>query len=228
MTTDRTAGRPGRPAGVHTGPDGLTARQADIVRLIRAYTAEHGYPPSMREIGQGVGLSSTSSVAHQLGALERKQVVGKDPHRPRAYRVLPGRAAGHGPDTGGEPGTAHVPLVGRIAAGAPLLAHEDTEDVLPLPRRLVGDGDLFALTVVGDSMTGAAICPGDVITARRQAHAEDGDIVVALLGEEATVKRLRREPGAVWLAAENPAYAPIPAEDAVILGRVVAVLRTLV
>ncbi|MEU2391840.1 transcriptional repressor LexA [Streptomyces sp. NPDC007369] len=221
--------RPGRPPGVTSpGPDGLTTRQAAIVNFIEQTVARQGYPPSMREIGQGVKLRSTSSVAHQLMALEKKGVLYRDPHRPRAYRVRRSQHADHFDARAGTPPEAvQVPLVGRIAAGAPILAEEVVEDLLPLPRHLVGEGQLFALKVVGDSMIEAAICDGDIVTVRRQDTADHGDIVAAMLDGEATVKRLRRENGQVWLMPHNAAYEPIRGDDAAILGKVVAVLRAL-
>ncbi|MFI0960815.1 transcriptional repressor LexA [Streptomyces sp. NPDC021080] len=216
--------RRGRPPGVQTVEGELTARQAAIVRYITESVARQGYPPSMREIGQAVQLSSTSSVAHQLGALEHKGVLYRDPHRPRAYRVRPSWA----PDLGARSSApAEVPLVGRIAAGAPLLADEMVEDVYSLPRQVVGEGELFALTVSGDSMIEAAICDGDIVTVRKQDSAEHGDIVAALLEDEATVKVLHRQDGQVWLMPRNPAFAPIPGDGARILGKVVGVLRLL-
>lgn len=179
----------------------------------------------MREIGQAVELASTSSVAHQLMALERKGVLYRDPHRPRAYRVRSPWAA---PDQGARSqAQVDVPLIGRIAAGAPLLAEEMVEDVYCMPRQVVGDGDLFALTVSGDSMVDAAICDGDIVTVRRQDSADHGDVVAALLGDEATVKVLRRQDGQVWLMPRNPAYEPIRGDQAQILGKVVGVLRLL-
>ncbi|MFJ8896932.1 transcriptional repressor LexA [Leifsonia sp. NPDC102414] len=220
-----TQGRAGRPPGIRTLESGLTTRQAAIVQYINESVARQGYPPSMREIGAAVGLSSTSSVAHQLMALESKAVLYRDPHRPRAYRVRPSWA----PELadGRETKPVEVPLVGRIAAGAPLLADEMVEDVYSMPRQVVGDGDLFALTVSGDSMIDAAICDGDILTVRRQDSADHGDIVAGLLGEEATVKVLHRQDGKVWLMPRNPAYEPIPADDVKILGKVVGVLRVL-
>ncbi|MGW7253659.1 transcriptional repressor LexA [Streptomyces sp. NPDC054834] len=216
--------RRGRPPGTRSAEGELTPRQQDIVRFITDTVQRQGYPPSMREIGQAVRLASTSSVAHQLMTLERKGVLYRDPHRPRAYRVRVSAA----PETGAptEP-PVEVPLVGRIAAGAPLLAEEMVEDVYTLPRQLVGEGEFFALTVSGDSMIDAAICDGDIVTVRRQDSADHGDIVAALLEDEATVKVLRRQEGQVWLMPRNPAYDPIPGDQVQILGKVVSVMRAL-
>ncbi|MEU2298241.1 transcriptional repressor LexA [Streptomyces antibioticus] len=214
----------GRPPGPQSPRGELTQRQSAIVRFITETVERQGYPPSMREIGQAVRLASTSSVAHQLTALERKGVLYRDPHTPRAYRLRPSWA----PDLAGRDDTRiDVPLVGRIAAGAPLLAEEMIEDVYCLPRQVVGEGELFALTVSGDSMIEASICDGDIVTVRRQDSADHGDIVAALLEDEATVKVLRRQDGQVWLMPRNPAYAPIPGDGAQILGKVVGVLRLL-
>ncbi|MFJ9713644.1 transcriptional repressor LexA [Streptomyces sp. NPDC101234] len=221
---DRTTPRRGRPPGSQTAEGELTVRQAAIVRYITETVARQGYPPSMREIGQAVDLASTSSVAHQLTALEHKGVLYRDPRTPRAYRVRTSWA----PELRSRDDTAvEVPLVGTIAAGAPLLAEETFEDVLVLPRQLVGDGEVFALTVSGDSMIDAAICDGDIVTVKRQDSADHGDIVAALLDDEATVKVLRRQGGRVWLMPRNPSYDPIPGDDARILGKVVGVLRVL-
>ncbi|MEE1783124.1 transcriptional repressor LexA, partial [Streptomyces sp. SP17BM10] len=146
--TTPTRSRGGRPKGVRTDEAGLTERQRRVIEVIRDSVQRRGYPPSMREIGQAVGLSSTSSVAHQVKALERKGILYRDPHRPRAYRVWDD----HQTDTTPGPAVSNVPLVGRIAAGGPILAEQTVEDVFPLPRQLVGEGELFALTVRGDSM----------------------------------------------------------------------------
>jgi repressor LexA len=218
---------PGRPPGIRADSSGLTDRQRRVIEVIRDSVQRRGYPPSMREIGQAVGLSSTSSVAHQLMALERKGFLRRDPHRPRAYEVRGSDtpSAQTATDTAGKPSASYVPLVGRIAAGGPILAEESVEDVFPLPRQLVGDGELFVLKVVGDSMVDAAICDGDWVTVRRQPVAENGDIVAAMLDGEATVKRFKREDGHVWLLPHNANYQPIPGDDATILGKVVAVLR---
>ncbi len=217
---------PGRPPGIRADSSGLTDRQRRVIEVIRDSVQRRGYPPSMREIGQAVGLSSTSSVAHQLMALERKGFLRRDPHRPRAYEVRGSDAPSTQPaDTAGKPAASYVPLVGRIAAGGPILAEESVEDVFPLPRQLVGDGELFVLKVVGDSMVEAAICDGDWVTVRRQPVAENGDIVAAMLDGEATVKRFKREDGHVWLLPHNAAYQPIAGDEATILGKVVAVMR---
>ncbi|MTE21337.1 transcriptional repressor LexA [Streptomyces sp. TRM43335] len=221
-----TRSLPGRPPGIRADSSGLTDRQRRVIEVIRDSVQRRGYPPSMREIGQAVGLSSTSSVAHQLMALERKGFLRRDPHRPRAYEVRAADApTSQTTDTTGKPAASYVPLVGRIAAGGPILAEESVEDVFPLPRQLVGDGELFVLKVVGDSMVEAAICDGDWVTVRRQPVAENGDIVAAMLDGEATVKRFKREDGHVWLLPHNAAYQPIPGDEATILGKVVAVLR---
>ncbi len=206
---------------------GLTARQRKVLEVIRHAVERRGYPPSMREIGEAVGLTSPSSVAHQLAALERKGFIRRDPNRPRAIEVRapevePVDATGEGDQ---RPTPTYVPVVGRIAAGGPILAEEAIEDVFPLPRQLVGDGTLFLLKVVGDSMVDAAICDGDWVVVRQQPVAEQGDIVAAMIDGEATVKTFKRRDGHVWLMPHNPAFAPIPGDDATILGRVTTVLR---
>lgn len=214
---------------------GLTPRQRAILDAIRTSVEQRGYPPSVREIGEGVGLTSPSSVAHQLGTLERLGYLRRDPNRPRAL-VVADPAEMQAPDSGlrvletlpHEAGDAvDVPLLGRIAAGGPILAQESVEAVFPLPRELVGQGELFMLKVVGDSMVDAAICDGDWVVVRRQPDADNGDIVAALLDDEATVKTLKRRDGHVWLMPHNPAYAPILGDEATIMGKVVSVLRRL-
>lgn len=234
-------------ASVHPLPDGpadgdgLTPRQRLVLETIRADVERRGYPPSMREIGEAVGLTSPSSVKHQLMALERKGYLRRDPNRPRAIEVVhpdDSRTIGRLPEEGGSfvddtlagdqrPAPSYVPVVGRIAAGGPILAEQVVEDVFPLPRQLVGEGELFLLRVAGDSMIEAAICDGDWVVVRRQPVAENGEIVAAMIDGEATVKTLRRADGHVWLLPQNAAYAPIPGDDAVVLGRVVSVLRSL-
>jgi repressor LexA len=213
--------------------DGLTQRQRRVLEVIRDSIERRGYPPSVREIGEAVGLSSASSVAHQLSVLQKKGWLRRDPNRPRALDVrLPGDSV-HA-SQGGQAGTSdeaampaptYVPLVGRIAAGGPVLAEQALEDVFPLPRELVGEGTLFMLKVAGDSMVEAAICDGDWVVVRQQPNAENGEIVAAMIDGEATVKTYKRRDGHVWLLPHNPAYEPIPGDDATILGRVVTVLR---
>lgn len=207
--------------------NGLTPRQRAILDVIRTSVETRGYPPSVREIGEGVGLTSPSSVAHQLTTLERMGFLHRDPNRPRAL-VVADAADAPASVTEVQADTAavrHVPLVGRIAAGGPILAEQHVEDVYPLPRDLVGEGDLFMLQVVGDSMIDAAICDGDWVVVRQQPAAENGDIVAALIDGEATVKTFKRRDGHVWLMPHNPAYAPILGDEATIMGRVVSVLR---
>jgi repressor LexA len=211
--------------------EGLTARQRDILAVIRSTVEERGYPPSVREIGEAVGLTSPSSVAHQLGVLEKKGLLRRDANRPRALVVAD--ESGSTADTGADitgigdamPAAAYVPVLGRIAAGGPILAEEAVETVFPLPREIVGEGELFLLKVVGDSMVDAAICDGDWVVVRRQPTADNGEIVAALLDDEATVKTLQRREGHTWLLPHNPAYSPIDGDHATILGKVVTVMR---
>jgi repressor LexA len=216
---------------------GLTPRQRKVLDVIRSSVERRGYPPSMREIGEAVGLTSSSSVSHQLAALERKGLLRRDPNRPRAIEVRSpeaptGTVAGPSYDEVDEtgsgdarPAASYVPVVGRIAAGGPILAEEAVEDVFPLPKQVVGEGTLFLLQVKGDSMIDAAICDGDWVVVRQQPVAEAGEIVAAMIDGEATVKTFKRRDGHVWLMPHNPAYEPIPGDDATILGRVTAVLR---
>ena len=210
----------------------LTARQSRILEVIRNHIERRGYPPSIREIGEVVGLTSPSSVAHQLAALERKGYIRRDPTLPRAMEVLaPGSAdpsmENHDPTGSGDarPEASYVPVLGNIAAGVPITAEEVVEDVFPLPRQIVGEGSLFLLRVVGDSMIEAAICDGDWVVVRQQPTADNGDIVAAMLDHEATVKTFKRRDGKVWLLPHNPAFEPIDGDHATILGKVTAVLR---
>ena len=209
----------------------LTERQQRILRVIVEAIEQNGYPPSMREIGDAVGLSSSSSVTHQLNQLELAGYIRRDPNRPRALEVLadpgtPGSLAASALD-GQADDTVLVPLVGQIAAGTPILAEQHVEDVFPLPRSVVGNGELFLLKVRGDSMVDAAICDGDWVVVRAQQDAVNGDIVAALLEDEATVKTFRQRDGHTWLLPQNTAYEPILGDRAVVLGKVVAVLRAL-
>ncbi|MGG5172188.1 transcriptional repressor LexA [Pseudarthrobacter sp. J1738] len=255
----------------------LTARQERILECIQRSVSSKGYPPSMREIGDIVGLASLSSVTHQLSQLERQGYLRRDPKRPRAMEVLiplalnedavgpkseeltaptvlrQNRSRPHDrPGSNGQAGTsshsphpaatshsasvtelsssveaAMVPMVGRIAAGGPILAEQSVEDVMPLPRQLVGHGELFMLKVAGDSMIDAAICDGDWVVVRRQSDAHNGDIVAALLDDEATVKTFRQRDGHTWLLPQNTQYEPILGDHATIMGKVVSVLRSL-
>ncbi|GAA2233963.1 transcriptional repressor LexA [Rarobacter faecitabidus] len=239
------------------GSTALTSRQGEILQVIRESLDRRGYAPSMREIGLAVGMVSPSSVKYQLIALEEKGYLRRDRRRPRAMELTPlgvdsstavsgtpsrpGRAHGtaqvtafdpdhsfaYDDEPGNTPKPAIVPVVGRIAAGSPILAEQDVEDVFTLPRQLVGEGELFLLRVSGDSMIDAAICDGDWVVVRRQQTAENGEIVAAMLDNEATVKTFKRRDGHVWLLPHNPAYSPINGDHATIVGRVVSVLRAL-
>jgi repressor LexA len=220
---------------------GLTPRQQRVLATIKDSIENRGYPPSMREIGTAVGLTSSSSVAHQLKTLEEKGFLKRDPNRPRALEVfLPEVMAARRSMSSAEetsydetdignsaPPATYVPMVGRIAAGGPILAEERIEEVFPLPKSLVGDGTLFMLEVSGDSMIDAAICNGDYVVIRQEQTASNGDIVAALIDGEATVKTFQRKDGHVWLLPHNAAYDPIDGTHATILGKVTAVLRRL-
>jgi repressor LexA len=212
--------------------NGLTPRQRRVLEVIRESVERRGYPPTVREIGEAVGLTSTSSVSHQLMTLQKKGFLRKDPSKPRAVDVrLPGEVAAaetahdEAAERAAHPQPAYVPVLGRIAAGGPILAEQAVEDVFPLPRELVGTGTLFLLKVVGDSMVDAAIADGDWVVVRQQPNADNGDIVAAMIDGEATVKTYKKRDGHVWLLPHNPNYAPIDGDEATILGRVVTVLR---
>src|SRR6202167_430701 len=245
----RPKGRPGRkpkgsvPVVIPETPDKpdpdhvLTWRQRKVLQVIRDSVQKRGYPPSMREIGEAVGLTSTSSVSYQLSTLQKKGYLHRDVGRPRTVEVrLPGHPAVR-PDRGHEEAEAtdlpgidipsqeaiYVPLIGRIAAGGPILAEQLVEDVFPLLRQLVGEGTLVLLKVSGDSMMNAAIMDKDWVVVREQQVAENGEIVAAMLDGEATVKTFKQSDGHTWLIPHNPAYTPILGDEATILGRVVAV-----
>jgi repressor LexA len=198
----------------------ITPRQQRIVEFIGRTVRERGYPPTVREIGDAVGLTSSSSVHAQLANLERMGLLTKDPTKPRAMALAEPKADG-----------VVVPLLGRIAAGAPLMASPDVEEYLSVPEGFATGSDHFALRVQGESMTGAGILDGDVVVVRSQQDADDGDIVAAVLPgpaeDEATVKRLGRRGGRVMLYPENPAFEPFELRDGRIVGKVVAVLRRL-
>lgn len=243
----------------------LSERQLHIFEVIRDAVLDRGYPPTFREIAAEVGLKSTSSVKHQISALEKAGVIVSDPRRSRTLELTESgkrldtstglieeetsrpitdlaEARRHlNEDNLKSAGTVriddsgdvaiteavNVPVVGRIAAGGPVLAEQMVEDVFPLPRQLTGTGELFMLKVTGDSMIDAAICDGDWVVVRRQPVAENGEIVAAMLDGEATVKVLSRRDGHTWLLPRNSEYAPIPGDDAEIVGRVVTVIRAL-
>lgn len=229
----------------------LTARQRTILGAVQRAIGDRGYPPSMREIGDIVGLASLSSVTHQLGQLEKLGYIRRDPRRPRAMEVLrplteaelarelgepePSSTSTTGPvphvtqlpTSDSDDSMASVPLVGRIAAGGPITAEQSVEDVFSLPREFVGHGDLFMLKVSGDSMIDAAICDGDWVVVRQQNTAVNGDIVAALLDDEATVKTFRQRDGHTWLLPQNTQYEPILGDHATVMGKVVSVFRSL-
>ena len=245
----------GRPRGARGDKTKLSDRQRTILTYIASEIADRGYPPSMREIGDATGLASLSSVTHQLKQLERMGYIRRDPNRPRALELLndalnpiplkevadrdhlvsnvdmPRGWLGDGTqvpaaDTLAEDGDqVRVPLVGRIAAGGPILADQQIEDVMTLPKQLTGDGELM-LRVAGDSMIDAAICDGDWVVVRKQSSANNGEIVAALLEDEATVKTFRQRDGHTWLLPQNTSYEPILGDHAVIMGKVVSVLRS--
>lgn len=239
----------------------LTERQRDIFENIWDGINSHGYPPTVRELCDAVGLASTSSVKYQLDLIEKQGLIARDPRRSRTIEITELgdsyirqiRSLDEGSDEPADPNLAnddaakvtvlkpspdtdssydvdsavHVPLVGRIAAGAPILAEQHVEEVFPLPRQLTGTGDLFMLLVSGDSMIDAAICDGDWVVVRRQPVAENGEIVAAVIDGEATVKVFQKRDGHIWLLPRNADYAPIPGDDAQIVGKVVSVLRAL-
>ena len=208
----------------------LSDKQLAILDYIQKSVTARGYPPSMREIGDAVNLSSLSSVTHQLNQLELSGYLRRDPNRPRALEVLIEMPSieDDAPESTVQVGDAvMVPLVGRIAAGIPILAEQMVDEVFPLPRQLVGKGELFMLKVVGESMIDAAIMDGDWVVVRQQKTAENGEIVAAMLDSEATVKVFRQRDGHTWLLPQNSAFEPILGDYAEVLGKVVAVLRSL-
>lgn len=237
VNSDESVGKASNP----TAPRGrrrrtsLSDRQLAILDVVQRSVAGRGYPPSMREIGDAVGLASLSSVTHQLNQLELSGYLRRDPNRPRAMEVLidlpalePAHSGDASPENTVSVGDAVlVPLVGRIAAGIPITADQQIDEVFPLPRQLTGKGELFMLKVVGDSMIDAAICDGDWVVVRQQKDAENGDIVAAMLDSEATVKVFRQRDGHTWLLPRNSGFEPILGDYAEVLGKVVAVLRAL-
>ncbi len=215
----------------------LSAKQMAILDVIQRSVSQRGYPPSMREIGDAVGLASLSSVTYQLKQLELSGYLRRDPNRPRALEVLievpqqtetmESGEREHFSSTATVGDAAMVPLVGRIAAGIPITADQQIDEIFPLPRQIVGKGDLFMLKVVGESMIDAAICDGDWVVVRAQKTAENGEIVAAMLDSEATVKVFRQRDGHTWLLPRNSNFEPILGDHAEILGKIVAVLRSI-
>jgi repressor LexA len=200
----------------------LTSRQLEILNIIKKEIALKGYPPSVREIGEAVGLTSSSTVHNHLNALEEKGYIRRDPTKPRAIEVL---------DSFGEftsRRTVHIPVVGQVAAGRPILAAENIEDTFPVPYDLVKEDTVFMLKVRGESMIEAGILDGDMILVRQQPTANNGDIVVALLEDEATVKRFYKEKSRIRLQPENQYMEPIYAQNVSIAGKVIGVFRTVV
>ncbi|MBS5826126.1 transcriptional repressor LexA [Actinomyces sp.] len=215
----------------------ITDRQRQVLEVLKESIATRGYPPSVREIAELVGLSAPSSAKHQLDALEKLGFIRRTPGLPRAIEIITDEDDDATPtnadtlfipiseSTDGDTTTA--PLVGRIAAGAPITAEQSVDDIFTLPERLTGRGELFALEVSGDSMVEAAICDGDFVVVRRQPSAEDGEIVAAMIDGEATVKVLSHNKSDVWLLPRNKDFDPIPGNSATILGKVVTVIRAI-
>jgi len=198
----------------------LTKRQKEICDFIGRYAGKYGYPPTVREIGKAVGLHSSSTVHAHLANLEKSGLLRRDPSKPRAIELLVGKAKRAMPGVGGG-----LPLVGQVAAGQPVLAEENIEEYLDVPDLIGGEDGDYVLRVRGESMKNAGILEGDYVVVRRAHDADDGEIVVALIGEEATVKRYFREPDHIRLQPENEAMEPIRTTEAQIIGRVVGVFR---
>jgi repressor LexA len=197
---------------------GLTKRQQEIFDYVKRYAGEHGYPPTVRDIGKAIGLASSSTVHAHLANLEKLGLLRRDPTKPRAIEVLKDKAREVVAPAG-------LPVVGQVAAGQPVLADENIEEYVPVPGIAGGDDGEFVLRVKGDSMKDAGILEGDFVIVRRQETAGDGEIVVALVGEEATVKRFFRENDHVRLQPENETMEPIRTREAQVLGRVVGLCR---
>jgi len=196
----------------------LTKRQQEIFDFIKRYSGEHGYPPTVRDIGKAIGLTSSSTVHAHLSNLEKLGLLRRDPTKPRALELLADKAKSIGRPNG-------LPLVGQVAAGSPILAEENVEDYVEVPPIAGGDAGEFILRIKGDSMKDAGILDGDHVTVHRQETARNGEIVVALVGEEATVKRYFKEKDHIRLQPENDAHEPIRTRDAQVLGRVVGLCR---
>ena len=219
----KVAELPDRPADA-TDPHGLTQRQQLILKTIKDSVSANGFPPSMREIGEAVGLASPASVTYQLKILAEKGYIKRKATKGRAMEVS--SEAIDETNTAPQSKSVTIPLVGRIAAGAPILAEQEVEELFALPETLVGSGELFLLKVVGDSMIDLAICDGDFVVIRAQKSCEKGEIVAAMIDGESTVKTFSIKNGHHWLLPANENYQPIPADNAEILGKVTAVLRS--
>lgn len=217
-------------------PSTLSDRQRRILEVICDAALLRGYPPSIREIGDAAGLQSTSSVAYQLKVLEKKGFIRRDPNKPRAVDVRhlaqKPPATRRSKTTQQQPNqdnvntpAEYIPVVGNIAAGNPILAEQRVEEYFPLPRDVVGQGELYMLRVVGESMQDAGILDGDWVVVRSQPVAEQGEFVAAMIDGEATVKEFHKDATGVWLLPHNPAFDPIPGNEATILGKVVSLLR---
>lgn len=208
----------------------LGKRQLAIYDFIRSYSDEHGYPPSVREIGAAVGLASPSTVHMHLKVLEEQGLIKRDSKKPRTIEVM-GKQAASGQHLAEvtqdvDRDVITLPVVGRVAAGTPILAEQNIEDRLSLPTSVVGDASTFVLRVRGESMVNAGIFDGDYIVVKEQSDAHDGEIVVALIDDSATVKTFYREPGRIRLQPENDTMEPIYVENPTILGRVTALIRS--
>ena len=207
-------------------PASLSDKQREILAFLNETITRVGYPPSMREISDAVGLTSVSSVSHQLTQLELRGFIRRDPNLNRAFEIQVELDPNPDAVRVSEDDVVNVSLVGRIAAGVPITADQNVEAVFPLPRQVVGSGNVFMLKVQGDSMIDAAICDGDYVVVREQKTAENGDIVAAMLDNEATVKVFKQRDGHTWLLPQNSAYEPILGDYASVLGKVVAVIRS--
>ena len=207
-------------------PATLSDKQREILAFLHETITRVGYPPSMREICDAVGLTSVSSVSHQLTQLELRGFIRRDPNLNRAIEILVELEGNPDAVRVSDDDVVNVSLVGRIAAGIPITADQNVEAVFPLPRQVVGQGNVFMLKVQGDSMIDAAICDGDYVVVREQQTAENGDIVAAMLNDEATVKVFKQRDGKTWLLPRNSAYEPIDGDYAKVLGKVVAVIRS--
>ncbi len=211
-----------RLGGVEIMYPDLSQRQTNILEFIKQEIRKKGYPPAVREIGEAVGLLSSSTVHGHLQTLEDKGYIRRDPTKPRAIEILDSSS-----DILEAKKVVHIPIVGRVTAGQPILAVENIEGTFPLPVEVVRQDNVFMLRVQGDSMIGAGILDGDLIIVRQQNEARNGEIVVALIGDEATVKRFFKERTLIRLQPENPSMEPIYSQDVSILGKVVGVFRTL-